>query len=223
MNASTTRASLRPTLVASRLWPPALTGLLGTVPLLLAKEPSGVRQLLVLTTVITSFGVGFALDDPAAVTLDASPTARRARIATRVGLLSVVVGAGTAVQIAVATNEAVGLTLPIGSWLVQQAAFVALTLVASLIAQRTLPDNMGGAAAAPTSLFLVMALAAQSMLPEPLIGQFPGSPRFGNWWYVLGAAVLALGLLTRDPGARPWRRVLRADRHANAKTTNVRA
>ena len=108
MNVLTTRASLRPTLAASRLWPAAMTGLLGTVPLLLAKEPSGVRQLLVLTTVMTSFGVGFALDDPAAVTLDASPTARRARIATRAGLLTVVVGAGTAVQVVVATNEAAG-------------------------------------------------------------------------------------------------------------------
>ena len=176
-----------------------------------------------LTTVITSFGVGFAFDDPAAVTLDASPTARRARIATRAGLLAVVVGAGTALQVAVATNEAAGSPLPIGSWLVQQAAFVALTLVASLIAQRTLPDHMGGAAAAPTSLFVVAALAAQSMLAEPLIGQFPGSPRFGNWWYVLGAAVPALGWLTREPGARPWRCRPRPDRQASVPTRSMRA
>ncbi len=223
MNIPTIRASLRPTLAASRLWPAAVTALLGCVPLLVAKEPEDVRQLLVLTSVITSFGVGFALDDPAAVTLDASPTVRRLRIATRVALLAVVVGAATAVQVAVAMNEAAGSTLPIGSWLVEHAAFVSLTLVACLIAQRTLPDHMGGAAAAPTSLFLVVALAAQSMLAEPLIGQFPGSPRFGNWWYVLGAAVLALGVLTRDPGARPWRRVRRADRHASASTTNLRA
>lgn len=79
------------------------------------------------------------------------------------------------------------------SWLVQHAAIVALTLVVALVAQRTLPDRLGGAAAATGLLTLFVVVTLNQFRPEPVLPLFPSDPLAGRWWYVLGAAVVALG------------------------------
>lgn len=111
MNLLAIRSSRRPTAVATRLRPAAITAALGCTPLLLAKEPGEVSHILIGTTLITAFGVGFTIDDSAAGTLEASPTTRRIRMATRLALLLAILAIGAAVQYGIASEEAAGVSI----------------------------------------------------------------------------------------------------------------
>lgn len=197
-HASVLRAAVFPTLRATPLVPAAAACLLGCVPLLITSGQ--ILGLLVATTVITTFGVGYALDDTAAATLEASPTTLATRRALRVCLLLAVLTTGTALQLAVAAHQAGHHPLPIGPWLLQDAAFVAVTLLVSAVAQRLLAERTGGPAAAPTGLLLLLIVGTLAQF-RPWITPIPGAPHWQRWGYVLAAAAAVLVALSRDPGA----------------------
>src|SRR6476661_1760302 len=172
--ASVLRAAIVPTVRATPLGPAAATCLVGCTPLLIASGHDVISGALVATIVITTFGVGFVLDDTAASTLEASPTTLLTRRALRVSLLLVVLSIGTALQLA-AAREAGHDPLPIGAWLLECAAFVAVTLVVSAAAQLLLPEPAGGAAAAPTGLLVLLTVGTLTRL-RPWITPIPGAP-----------------------------------------------
>lgn len=202
------RAAIASTIAATLLAPAAIACILACVPLLLTSRPEQVRFALLATTIVTSFGVGFVLDDPAAVTLESSPTSLPSRRGLRLGLLAAVLGLGTILQLAVAVHEARGSHLPIGAWLVEDAAFVIVTLAVAAFAQRVLPERAGGAAAAPTGLVLLVVVGALMQL-GPWLTAVPGGPQSERWWLVVAAAFAVLARLSRDQGAprlrdHPW-------------------
>jgi hypothetical protein len=207
-HASVLRAAIVPTVRATPLGPAAATCLLGCAPLLIASGHDVISGALVATIVITTFGVGFVLDDTAATTLEASPTTLLTRRALRVSLLLVVLSIGAAIQLAVAALGAGDSPLPVGAWLLQDAAFVAVTLVVSAAAQLLLPERAGGAAAAPTGLLVLLTVGTLMRL-RPWLTPIPGGPHPERWGYMLAAAAAALLALSRDPGAprriRAWR------------------
>src|SRR5207244_4387234 len=133
-HASVMRAAIIPTARATSLGPAASACLLGCAPLLIASGHDAISGGLVATIVITTSGSGFALDDRAAATLEASPTTLLTRRALRVSLLLVVLSTGAAIQLAVAASGTGDSPLPVGAWLLQDAAFVAATLVVSAAA-----------------------------------------------------------------------------------------
>jgi hypothetical protein len=195
--AEVTRASLRPTLGAARLEPTALACVLGCIPLLIAR-PDEVAGALLATTLITAFGVGFALDDPAAETLESSPTTLLSRRGLRVALLMVLLTLGTLVQLTVARFAAGGRPLPIAAWLLEHSAFVATTLAVSAFAQRVLPERRGGAAAAATGLVLLFGVTAVMQL-DGWLTPIPGANHWPRWSWILAVAIVVLATLTRDP------------------------
>jgi hypothetical protein len=205
--AAVIRAAVVPTLRSTPLVPVAVTCLLGCVPLLIATRPNQLIGALAATTVVSSFGVGFALDDTAAATLEASPSTWLARRALRVCLLLALLVIGCGLQLAVAALGAGVHGLPIGAWLVQDAAFIAATLMVSAAAQLLLVERTGGAAAAPTGLLLLFTVGALAHV-RPWLSPIPGAPHWDRWSYVLAAATAALVALSRDPGA---------PRHAHAR------
>lgn len=209
-------AAIVPTLRATPLGPAAAACLLGCAPLLAASRPDQIAGLLVATTVITTFGVGFALDDTAAATIEASPTTLLTRRALRVCLLLAVLIVGSALQLAVAAHEAGTSPLPIGEWLLQHAAFVAVTLAVSAAAQLLLSEHAGGAAAAPTGLLVLLTVGTLTRL-QPWLEPIPGGPHSERWGFVLAAAAAVLLALSRDPGAR---RRVRASR-CRSRATSV--
>lgn len=192
------RAALAPTIAATRLAPAAIASIVACIPLLLTSRPEEVRFALLAATLVTSFGVGFALDDPAAVTLESSPTPLPSRRGLRLGLLAAVLGLGTILQLVVAVHEARGSYLPIGAWLVEDAAFVTVTLAVAACAQRLLPERAGGAAAAPTGLVLLVVVGVLMQLGWWLTAD-PGGPHAERWWLVFVAAFAVLARLSRDP------------------------
>ncbi|HEX9466860.1 MAG TPA: hypothetical protein VGA11_00485 [Acidimicrobiia bacterium] len=199
-HASVMRAAIVPTVRATPLGPVVAACLLGCTPLLIASGRDGISGALVATIVITTFGVGFVLDDTAAATLEASPTTLLTRRALRVWLLLVVLSIGTTLQLVVAAREAGHEPLPIGAWLLEYAAFVAVTLVVSAAAQLLLPERAGGAAAAPTGLLMLLTVGALMWL-RPWLTPIPSGPHSERWAYVLAAAAAVLIALSRDPGA----------------------
>ena len=198
--AAVLRASVAPTMRSTPLLPVAVTCVLGCIPPLVAMRSDQLLAALVATTVVTSFGVGFALDDAAAATLEASPSTALTRRGMRVCLLLAILAVGSTLQLAAAAIS-VGLHgVPIGAWFVQDAAFVAVTLAVSAGAQWLLAERTGGAAAAPTALLLLFVVGALAHV-RPWLSPIPGAPHWNRWGYLLAAATAALVGLSRDPAS----------------------
>jgi hypothetical protein len=160
--------------------------------------------LVLVAILLTSFGAGFALDDEAAATLEASPTTLLTRRALRVAGLLAVLGAGIALQVAAAARVVPVHLDALGGWLLEDAAFVAVTLAVSAIAQRVLPERVGGIAAAPTGL-LLLAIVATIARFDAWLSPLPGAPHSERWVWVMAGGVAVLAALSRDPAARSSR------------------
>lgn len=203
------RAAFRPTLRATPLLPTAACCLLSAGLLLFAGRHDWILGLLIATMILTSAGAGFALDDEAATTLEASPTTLLTRRALRVVWLVALIGAGIVVQvIAVAT------VMPVhpgafGDLLLEDAALVAVTLAVSAIAQRLLPERVGGIAAAPTG-FLLLATVAVLGTSDPWLSPIPGAQHSDRWGLVLAGGVALVAWFSRDPAG--WRHRWRTPR-----------
>lgn len=204
MRVSLLRAALAPTFRATPLIPAAVACVLACVPPFLVGHPREVIGALIGVALLTSVGVGFALDDPAAVTLEASPTPLAVRRGMRLALLGVVLTAGAVVHLSIASVVGEGVPIPARAWLVECGAFVVVTLAVSALAQRVLPELSGGAAAAPAGLVLLACVGTLSRF-RSWLSPFPGAEHWPRWWLVLAAAAAALAWLSRDPASRALR------------------
>jgi hypothetical protein len=187
-----------PTLRATPLAPSAACCLSSSALLLVAGRPDRILGLVLVGILLTSFGAGFALDDEAAPTLEASPTTLLTRRALRVAGLLVVLCAGIALQVAAAARIVPVHPGALGGWLLEDAAFVAVTLAVSAIAQRILPERVGGMAAAPTGL-LLLAIVAIIARFDPWLSPLPGAPHSERWAWMMAGGVAVLAALSRDP------------------------
>lgn len=148
--------------------------------------------------------LGFAVDDPAALTLEPSPTTlverRLARLVPSVALVAVVVGA-----LAWLASRWSAVPLPLGFIAVELCAAAGGSLAIAAAARTDGPvlSGLGGALGALLLLGLVTSLATRYS-GLPMINQREFHDR---WWWLaaLGAAAAVWGSL--DPG-RP-RRLLR--------------
>lgn len=170
---------------------PILAGLAAALGLALGGFRSSFEQTL--AAVLVAAGVSFALDDPAAPTLAASPSPLSWRRATRLALgLPVAVSAWVVV---VVTADLLGdVQPPVG---LEVAAMTAVSLAAASVAIRRSTDGMGGIAGPPAVLLLALApfaLPARWDLYPVAIHQF-------RWWMVTAGAVAIVLRCGRDPAA----------------------
>ncbi|MFR9796323.1 hypothetical protein ACL02U_10525 [Streptomyces sp. MS06] len=185
-------ALLRPSLRAMRLAP--LAGGV-VVALALAVLPNAVGLTLSLpqavlflrgTAVALALGLAFVLDDPATATTEVLPVSARLRRLVRLAPVLVVAGAVWEISWLTMRQSTAGLPADLG-W--EGAGIAALTLA---IAAWT---SVGGVAAAPALLLLVLAaaFAPDAVAPFPA----PRSPQWGEthvvWAVVTALAVIALG------------------------------
>jgi hypothetical protein len=155
---------------------------------------------------VLAAGAGFALDDPAAETLAASPTSLARRRGWRLLIVlpgvTLLYGLLLRLQGAQGRRETTALSL-------LSAGLVGLSLAAAATAGRTSRwRNRGGDMAAPMLLLLVLLSSAIPERWRPLpFGDVPGgwAQIYIRWAAaaVIGFAILTL--LSRDPAARRLR------------------
>lgn len=166
-----------------------------------------------LAMMMLAIGVGFALDDPAAVTLAASPTSLPRRRAARCALAVTGAAAGLAVIAAGARlwsgQSANG--VPLTALLLEGAALSALALAASAVSISWRGATSGGfAAIRAVLLFSLIEMVVGRRFPEWSLQSAPGSPAWSQsrwlWAAVLAAAAATSAWHSKDPAARWGRR-----------------
>ena len=185
---------LWPHLVRMVWWQPILAAgvVAGLVVRLATADPFIERSMGAL---LLALGAAMVLDDPAAATLNASPTSLGRRRRLRLALALPLVGVDWVV-VGWAANQPNAELLPPGSATLVLATFVAIVLASTALAGQD--DGMGGAAAGPALLaFVVVAIR----LPERW-ALLPVEGHERRWGLVLAAAVLVLLASSRDPAAR---------------------
>lgn len=192
---------LRAWVPSARSLPPALAGVAALVV-----APTGVvllrgghdhRHALVAAAVVAGAAVAFAVDDPAAETLAASPTPLAARRAVRLSavLLGVALLAALVVSIAVAGGSVgAGDLARRGAELAAAAGLAAAA--AGTADRRRLPSAaIGGAVAGLLGVLLVSAFAYRHDALPALVA----SPVHARWWLLAGAGWAVAAWSWRDP------------------------
>lgn len=181
-------------LVRAVVWQPVVLG--GTLAMVLAYDGfrTGTEQTLAAASI--AVGCAFVLDDPAWVTVSTSPAPlwwrRCIRIAFALPLAGVLWLA--AVQLA---------GLPrgdIGPGVLEVATMIGVTLAAGAVAMRRSGDGLGGSAAGPMLLVLVVG----SLVLPTRWAVHPVVAHQWRWVLLLGIALLALVVAGRDPAARDF-------------------
>jgi hypothetical protein len=165
--------------------------------------PDDLVGLLRVAAVCAALGLAFALDDPAARSLETVPTPRPLRYAVRIAVLAPALAAWWALILTVTVAGAqqdTATALPLRGLTAEAGALALTALAVAAIRIRVRPDG-GGLVAGPT--VLVLALAATS-LPERLVLFVPpDSPQWqtahGRWASVLVLAFAALAWAARQP------------------------
>lgn len=166
-----------------------------------------------LAMMLLAIGVGFALDDPAAVTLAASPTSLPRRRATRCALAAAGAAAGLAliaIGARVWSGQSAG-DVPLTALLLEGAALCAVALAASAVSIGWRGATSGGPAAIrAVLLFFVVDQVVGRRFPDWSLQSAPGSPAWSQsrwlWAAVLAAAAATLVWHSKDPAARWGRR-----------------
>lgn len=188
-------------LMRAVVWQPVVLG--GALAMLLAYDGfrTGTEQTLAAASV--ALGCAFLLDDPAWVTVSTSPAPLWWRRCIRIALALPVAGILwlAAAQLAGFPRGA------IGPGVLEVATMIGVTLAAAAVAVRRSGDGLGGAAAGPVLLVLVVV----SLVLPPRWTLHPVVIHQWRWVLLLGLALLALVVASRDPAARnsPFHRSLR--------------
>lgn len=199
--------ALRPTL-RSMPWLPLLAAAASAGVAMWLIDPSAgeVRALVALrvTALLLAAGAAFALDDPAAATLAASPTALRVRRAHR--LVPVGAAWGLLWALAVVTTAGAGMAVPLAIPTVEAGAMLALALAVAAVAAPHVPEGRGGVVAGPAlTLATVGVLMAQYLHPRwaTLFALSPGGPEWDaariRWIVLLATALVTLAVTSLDP------------------------
>ena len=193
-----------------------------------AKEAPGAYvdyRILVLrvAALLICMGAAFVLDDATEETLGHVPTPLLLRRGLRIALLLPLVGIAWLgmLQVAGDVPRKDGGPLPIGDLTIEVSTLLVLALCAACIGARFTSDRLGGIAAAPILLGLVVVAMLLPGDQKMVLGS-PGDPRWEDvheWWRAaLGVGLLVFIWLNRSPGAyRPGSR-LRAARRRTPRT-----
>ena len=207
-----TRLTLRVGVPAGLFWPTVRATALGPVAcgtvaaaVLVGTQASRHGQSLsiayAVAVVVSTAGIGFALDDRAAATLAPSPTTLRARRLLRAALALSIIGVGWLLLAAWVVARRGADAVPIVDLMLELGTVATLGLAAAAVALRRNTD--GGPTAAATVLIapaLVSALRAGWLGWLPML--VPHSPHHDRWSWLLVGAVVVFTMASRD-AARP--------------------
>jgi hypothetical protein len=112
--------------------------------------------------------------------------------------------------------------LPLAALTLEFAALLAVALALSAAATPFVPESMGGVAAGPILILLVLVGALLSTV-APVFVNDPTEPRWETaheaWWGILAAGLLALAACSGDPGR--WRLSARGRTRRRSLTVHV--
>lgn len=201
-------------LVVARTVPPAVLAVGGLVlvpPVVLAVV--GARDFsgaLVAVSLVAGAGAAYAIDDPAAVTLEPSPTTLAARRLLRAILIAVLLLAAWLGALLIAATFG-DRPASLGDRATELVATAALSAAIASRAKTDAPVTSGhGAAAGAFLAMLVIGSLSQRWAVLPMIG---GGLHHDRWWSVTGAGLCAAAWSSRDRAARSLHRRHRARRH----------
>ncbi len=164
-----------------------------------------------LAAVVIGIGAAFLLDDPAEDTLAHVPTPRIFTRALRLLLAMPLAGMVWALCVAVAMRTGGAEPFPLRQVTLEAGALWMVAVAASAGAARLVPERLGGIAGGPLLLLLTVA-AILAPARFRLFVPEPAEPRWKDahdlWAWVLFTSVLLAAWWSRDPGARPIRRMV---------------
>ena len=200
---------LRPLIGAVR-WQPSM-GAAAVAVLIVAwqadalHDQSEALRALRGVTVVLALGAAFLLDDPAAGTLEASPTSLAWRRAARLTAAVLLVGAPWSGSIMTAQLQ--GADLPVAGLTLELATMVTLALAGAAGLIRWADAREPGVLAVPLVAGIALALfqvpESWALLVHPGPAWVPAHQR---WALLLGVAVVLLFLCNRDPATARRRR-----------------
>ncbi len=181
-------------LLRAVVWHPVVLG--GGVALLLADDGfrTGTEQTLAAASL--ALGCAFLLDDPAWVTVASSPAPLWWRRCIRMALALPVAGIVWLAALLVAGLPRVAM----GPGVLEVATMIGITLAVAAVAVRRSGDGVGGSAAGPMLLVLVVG----SLLLPTRWAVHPVVAHPWRWALLLSGAVFALLVASRDPAARDF-------------------
>ncbi len=182
-------------------WQPLAQVMVAGLVFVTIGSQAGVSLRLSIAGAAVAAATAFLVDDPAAVTLAASPTSLPIRRLQRVAVGALAVGFWWTAAVSVATHRAGG--FPLRGRALELGVFVAIALAVSA-ATATIGDRTpGGIAGAvfTTACFAMTLLPSRAWLPFPADPSAPGAaPRLLT---ALACAVAVLAWASRDPAHRP--------------------
>lgn len=190
-------------------WRPLAHMMAAGVGFVLIGSRAGVSPRLSIAGVAVAAASAFLLDDPAAVTLAASPTSLPVRRLQRVAVAALAVGLWWTAALSMAVHRAGG--LPLRRRTLELAVFVAVALAVSAAATTMGDRTAGGIAGAVFTIasFATTFLPSRVWLPFP--AESDGPDAILRLLVVLLCAVTVLAWASRDPAQRiPRRRPARA-------------
>jgi hypothetical protein len=182
----------------------------------------------------TAVAVGFVLDDPAREGTQHQPVPVGLRRALRAGLALPVAALIWILCLWLAfrtwppvSPDALSVEpagdLPLAALTLEFAALLAVALALSAAATPFVPEAMGGVAAGPILILLVLVGAVLSTVAPLFVGD-PADPRWGaahrTWWAILAIGLAAFALLSRDSGR--WRLAARVRTLAGGRSPGSR-
>jgi len=210
-------------------WAPALAAFASSLGLLalavrpgLEITPTDLLRWLRLTMIVAALGYAFLLDDPSEPTTEGVAGSLLLRRTLRVVLLLPATAAWWVAVVWRVRAVHPQLPLPIAALTLEAAALLTVTLALAAAGSRLAPERRGGVVAAPALLALATAaslLPARLTLYAPL-GSAEWESAHQRWTALLGLALVAFVLISRDPAHRrlpgPVRTLARsrARRHA---------
>lgn len=187
---------------SARVWPwqPLACALLATMALVAIGGRAGVALRLSIAGAVVAAASGFLLDDPAAVTLAASPLSLRRRRLQRVTAVAVAVGVWWAGAATIASRLGGG--FPLRGRALELSVFVAVALAGSATAATLGDGTVGGIAGAVSAAgcYALTFLPSRAWWPLPAHPDDPGAA--SRLLVVLAVAVAVLTRASRDPAHR---------------------
>jgi hypothetical protein len=178
--------------------------------------------------------IGFVLDDPAREGTQHQPVPLLLRRAVRVGLALPVTAAIWLLCLWLAfrtwppvsadmASVQPAADLPLAALTLEFAGLLAAALALSAAATPFVPEAMGGVAAGPILILLVLIGAVLSTVVPLFVGD-PTEPGWQAahkaWWVILATGLGAFALVSRDPGR--WRLLARVRTPADGRSRGSR-
>ena len=213
-------------------WGPALAAFTLSLGLLaLAVRPGLVLAAgqpllwLRIAMIVGALGWAFLLDDPSEPTTEGVAGSLLLRRALRMALLLPATAAWWVAVVWRVRAVYPGMSLPVAALTLEAAALLAVTVALGAAGSRLAPERRGGVVAAPA--LLTVASAAALLPAQVALYAQPGSAAWDGahrrWALLLGLALAAFALASRDPAHRRLPSWLRGLAHWRTRGGAARA